>query len=100
MTYANFVAENRRCAMLRFLADDTDYTINDSLLDSALAAIGHAVSRDLLRTEIAWLEEQGLVTVRKEMDGRVLVITLTGRGLDVAQGRTVVPGVQRPRPSV
>jgi len=40
--------------------------------------------------------EQGLVET--ESVGPVLVVTLTARGLDVAQSRVAVPGVKRPGP--
>lgn len=40
--------KNRRLAILRFLAEDQDYSLNTSVLQSALAAIGHGVSRDVV----------------------------------------------------
>ena len=88
--------ENRRCAFLRFLAEDPDYAMNTSLLQSALAEIGHGVSRDRVNTDAAWLEEQGLVQC--EDLGGIIVVKLTQLGLDVAEGRTTVPGVKRPGP--
>lgn len=97
-TFAQLQAENRRCAFLRFLADDPDYAMNTSLLQSALAAIGHGVSRDQIDTDAAWLEEQGLVA-REDLDG-IVVVKITRRGADVAAGRAVVPGVKRPGPGM
>ena len=91
-------AENRRCAFLRFLMEDVDYSLNTSLLQSALGAIGHGVSRDTVNADAVWLEEQGLVAC--EDLGGIIVVTLTQRGLDVAEGRAVVPGVKRPGPRV
>lgn len=88
---------DRRLAILRFLHEDPDYRLNDSLLASALEAIGHGASRDVLRTDLAWLMEQGLVTVEEVMRS-LHVATLTERGADVATGRAVVPGVKRPSP--
>lgn len=41
-TFAELQAENRRCAFLRFLAEDPDYAMNTSLLQSALEAVGMA----------------------------------------------------------
>ena len=43
-TFAELQAENRRCAFLRFLAEDPDYAMNTSLLQSALEAVGHAIA--------------------------------------------------------
>ncbi len=95
-TFAQLQAETRRCAFLRFLSEDVDYAMNTSLLQSALAEIGHGVSRDQVNTDAAWLEEQGLTTC--EDIGGIVVVKITQRGLDVAEGRVVVPGVKRPGP--
>jgi hypothetical protein len=45
-------------------------------------------SRDQIKSELRWLEEQGLVTV--EDIETVLVARLTERGADVAAGRAIV----------
>jgi hypothetical protein len=100
VSYAQFVTEDRRLAALRFLADDADYTINDSVLEKALSAVGHAASRADFRADLSWMEGQTLVTVRREFDGRVWVVTLTNRGLDVARGLATHPGVARPSPVI
>ena len=51
-TFAQLQAENRRCATLRFLAEDADYAMNTSLLQSALEAVGHGVSRDCVNADV------------------------------------------------
>ena len=96
MSFKNLLTEDRRLVVLRFLTEDPGYRLNTSVLHSALDAYGHGVSRDQVETDAAWLEEQGLITL--EVVGPVRVATLTTRGVDVAQGRTVVPGVKRPGP--
>lgn len=88
--------EDRRLVILRFLAEDKGYSLNTSVLQDALCAMGHNVSRDEVETLAAWLDEQGLVELEKV--GRVTVLKLTSRGADVAAGRAVVPGVKRPMP--
>lgn len=95
-TFAELQAESRRCAFLRFLAADADYAMNTSLLQSALESVGHGVSRDCVNADAAWLEEQGLAS-REDLGG-IIVVKITQRGLDVAEGRSVVPGVKRPGP--
>ena len=95
-TFAELQAENRRCATLRFLAEDADYAMNTSLLQSALEAVGHGVSRDCVNADAAWLEEQGLVSC--EYVSGIVVVKISQRGIDVAEGRAIVPGVKRPGP--
>lgn len=97
-TFAQLHTENRRCAFLRFLNEDPDYSMNTSILQTALAHIGHGVSRDTVNGDAAWLEEQGLVSC--EDLGGIIVVKLTQRGADVAAGRAVVPGVKRPGPGI
>jgi hypothetical protein len=98
-TFADLVAEDRRLAILRFLASDADFSLNDSILQTALGSIGHGVSRDVVRTDLSWLAEQGLVKVDTVLE-TVHVAHLTARGGEVAAGRAVVPGVKRPSPAV
>jgi len=49
-----------------------------------------------VRTDLAWLAEQGLL--QTATTGDVTMATLLTRGVDVAAGRAVVPGVKRPLP--
>lgn len=92
--FAEFIRADVRLVALRLLAEMPAYRSNSSVLTMALERYGHAVSRDQVKTELRWLEEQGLVTV-EDLD-TVFVATLTERGQDVANGRTMVPGVKRP----
>ncbi len=97
MSLAAILAEDRRLAILRLL-DGEGGAVNESVMQTALDALGHPVSRDVVRGEFAWLAEQGLVEVETVAD-HVQVARLTGRGEDVAGGRARVPGVKRPRAS-
>lgn len=93
--FTDLLIQDRRLVILRFLAEDQDNKLNTSILQEALDQVGHGVSRDCTETDCAWLAEQGLVTT--ELVGPVTVVTLTGRGQDVAEGKATVPGVKRPR---
>lgn len=92
--FATHLSHDRRLVLLRLLADMPAYRANSSVLAMALTKFGHACSRDMVKTELAWLAEQHLV----QLDdlGPVLVATATERGMDVASGVAVVPGVARP----
>ena len=95
-SFRKFATEHLRLAVLQVLAADADYAHNELVLSSALEQLGHGVSRDNLRTELAWLAEQGLIEVKDVSD--IQVARLLARGEDVARGVARVPGVARPRP--
>ena len=96
MSYLETVQEHLRLTILRLLSEDPDYTLNDSILTDLTGEYGFTPSRDKVRTELAWLKEQGLVII--DNDPGITIATLTERGLDVAKGRVIVPGVKRPSP--
>lgn len=95
--FAHLLAEDRRLVILRTLAEDHDYSVNDFVLKRALASLGHDVSRDMLRGDLTWLKDQGLLRIRPMDDGAIWVAIATEDGVDVAGGRPH-PGVARPSP--
>lgn len=96
MSYRDIVIADIRLAVLQLLEEDPGYSYNERILKRLLGELGHDVSTDQLRTQIAWMQEQGLVTSEQVAD--LLVVRLTNRGEDAALGRAQVPGVARPRP--
>lgn len=92
--FQKFLREDQRLVILRVLANMPSYTANSSVLHGGLTQVGHNPSRDQVKTEIRWLEEQGLVTVEEVFD--LLVARITERGNDVAAARITVPGVKKP----
>lgn len=86
-----------RLAVLRLLDGAPGYCANDSVLHQAVGATGLACSRDQMRGHVGWLEEQRLITTATLSSG-LIVATLNERGADVANGRSVMNGVQRPAP--
>ncbi len=96
-TYAIALTEDRRLSVLLVLVETPGYSANAFLLRDAIGQIyGHNASIDQVRTDIAWLAEQVLVTARTV--GDVTLATLSTRGADVAAGRASVPGVKKPMP--
>ena len=98
MTLEQRIREDRRLRILHILGAVPGYQLNDGVVRDELVALGHATSRDQVRTEIDWLAEQGLVTVERLVE-TVAVATITERGIDVAAGRVRAHGVKRPGPS-
>lgn len=96
MSYQEHFAKHLRISLLRLLNEAPACRANSSILASAVQHLGLTASRDQVKVELAWLAEQRLVTT-EDMAGLV-VATLTERGCDAAEGRVIVPGVQRPTP--
>lgn len=97
MPFRDVQAQHERLVILRLLERDKRYTLNLSMLQDYMGALEMHCSRDCIRTHLSWLAEQGLVTVKKVIG--VEIATLTTRGVDVAVGRAIVPGVKRPAPT-
>lgn len=94
MSMASKIAEaDRRRAILATLSLAPAYTLSHRAIRAQVEGVGCAVSLDLIRSEIAWLDEIGLLDML-EMDHA----RLTDRGLDIVLGRSRAPGVRRPEP--
>lgn len=96
MNFQQYQREDRRLTLLLALEGAAQYRANHYLLQRYCERFGHSVSHDTLKMDLHWLEEQQLLTLEHLDD--VIVATATTRGIDVANARTVVPGVARPQP--
>lgn len=93
MSAAEQLAERyRRQAILSAAFLAPGYSAPLRQLRSQIETCGYIVGIDRLRTDCAWLAEQGL----GELNGDTF--RLTDRGADVVMGRVVAPGVHRPEP--
>lgn len=92
---SNAVQTDRRLRILQHLAEATGQIANESVVQTVLHQMfGHALSADLLRTELYWLAEQGLLETKTGgLRGDLLLTELTDRGADVAHGRAKAYGV-------
>lgn len=97
MSFHEHLREHRRLVILRCLSELPTHRTNTSVLLDAVNHYGVASTRDDVRTDVAWLAEQGLVRVEALTD-HVQLAVLTERGADVAAGRAFVPGVRKPGP--
>ncbi len=94
MAMQQILEEDRRLVILRSMLD-AGGSANDSILQTSLTGYGHRVSRDIVKTQMYWLSEQGLISI--EMLGSCMIAKLTSHGQDVAEGLAVCPGVKKPR---
>lgn len=93
-SFSATLAADRRLVILRALTE-TGLRANEMVLKQALDVFGHHVSSDMVRGDIAWLAEQDLVRVEvlNAASGPLQLVHLTRAGHDVADGRSVRPGV-------
>lgn len=97
-SFYDYTMGHARLAILRALTEAPGtHTANDSVLIMVMEQLGLPLTRDQLRTQLGWLEEQGLIRLARPTDS-LIVATLRERGADVAVGRAHVDGVQRPSP--
>lgn len=92
MNYDQFMEPRHRLGILTTLSFEGDYRLPLRGLQGKLESIGYAETLDRIRSDAAWLVEQGLITTALE------VATLTARGLDVLKGLVLTPGISRPAP--
>lgn len=92
--YLDFLKEDWRLCILRTLAD-VKGSANDSVLQTALRALGHRrITRDEVREQVRFLLDRGLVS--DEWVGDIQIVSITKRGADVAEGSIEVEGIKTP----
>ena len=95
--FAEVLAADRRLVILRTLSEAPGYQLNEMVLRTAVQALGHTAGRDVIRGDVAWLQEQLLVRadeINVPTSGKLWVVHLTIAGGEVADGRSH-PGVAR-----
>ena len=90
-SYRSFAERERRLVVLRLTAEGSGIA-NDRLLRTGLAHWGLGGTLDQVRTTIAWLTDNGFLTVR-QLDPDILRVTITRAGRDLAEGRATHPDV-------
>ena len=90
------LTEDRRLVILRLLKE-AGGSANESNLEIGLNALGHrrGVTREIVRADLRWLQDADLVTL-EHFASKVVVASLTRRGLFVANGDNEVKGVKTP----
>jgi len=94
-SFPEFMAEDRRLIVLRAL-DESGYSANETVLRQVTEQFGHHPTRDMLRGDLAFLDENGLVRLEKipSQSGEIWIVHLLNSGQEVANGRPY-PGVAR-----
>jgi Fe2+ or Zn2+ uptake regulation protein len=92
-SYDDFNRRHRRLSILRILDGAPGYASNEAILTQMVNHFGIVSTRDQVRSEIAWLAEQGLV--KSEDLQSLLVVKATARGSEIAQGLASHPDIAR-----
>lgn len=90
------IGEHRRLAILRLLARLPGHTANDQLLAHIVSQMGLQSTFDVLRGDLSFLENAGLIRRREVND--LWVIELLQPGDEVARGLRPATGVLEVRP--
>ncbi len=100
MSLADELAADRRLVLLRAMAEVPGWSMNEMVAKTAVAHFGHRVGSDIVRADLQYLYDHGLVRIEKLQAerGELWLAELTGGGDDVAAGRRVVPGIRPRRP--
>lgn len=93
--WQQYVEKSRRLSILRFLKECGGQA-NDSIIQNVLEnTYGFSkASRQTYRNDIRFCEDNGLIVI--SWAGEVMVAQITKRGVEVAEGRTTVEGIQPP----
>ena len=92
MSFSDYLRRDVRLVCLRILADLPGYRSNSSVISNLLDQFGHAVTRDQTKTELRWLEEQGLVTIEDVLEPYLIQQGYLQRTL---RGRIATPAIYR-----
>lgn len=97
MNLTKVVSEQRRLAILRTLSE-LGFNLNEDVILQALNEMSLAgVSQDLVRADMTFLAEHGLIRIdlMRKNRGELWIAHLLVAGKDVANGRTHVGVAQR-----
>lgn len=88
--------EDRRLVILRLLAEDRAGSLNERVLQKALAAYGHNLNDAELRAELQFLQNELAIEIEKIADGALWVAHLARRGEQHLARQDIIAGVARP----
>lgn len=101
-SYAHELLADQRLMLLQALGAASGYSLPERALLRFLQSMSAPLSADGLRTQLAWLEEQGLLAIAKVQPlpdaAPEWTARINSRGLDVVDGIARTPGIARPRP--
>ena len=96
--YHEHFVEEARLVILRALAEQSDYRLNDSLIVQVLNSYAFNKGRDFVRAQLEWLEQSaGAVTLT--VMGSSVVAEITETGLEHVGRSRRLPGIKPMSPT-
>lgn len=95
-SYREHADQDARLVILRELAAENDYRLNETILSRVLDAFGHRRSREWLTDQLSEMETLGAIKLSEA--GTVLVAQITRAGIEHVENRAAIDGIARPRP--
>ncbi|HEY9081330.1 ArsR family transcriptional regulator [Magnetovibrio sp.] len=96
MSVKEVFQEDRRLVILRLLAEDRAGSLNERVLQKALATYGHNLNDTELREDLQFLETELALSIEKIADGKLWVAELQRRGELHLERQDIIDGVARP----
>lgn len=94
--YKERVAQDAQLTILKELATENSFSLNESILRDVLDTFGINRDREWIRAQLKQLASLDAITVR--MAGSVMIAVLTQSGLDHVNRRTAIDGIKKPSP--
>ncbi|TCS62573.1 VpaChn25_0724 family phage protein [Varunaivibrio sulfuroxidans] len=88
--------QDRRLVILRLLGEDRAGSLNERVVQKALAAYGHNLNDAELRGELQFLQNELAIDIEQIADGALWVAHLARRGELHLTRQDVIAGVARP----
>lgn len=96
MIMDRLIREEARLIVLKALAQEADYSLNESLLQAVMETYGISRTREWVREELRRLCDLGAITIG--FAGEIMIARLTAKGRDHVERRLTIEGVKRPSP--
>lgn len=96
MDYKERLIQDARLTILKELAQEQSYTLNETMLRDVLETFGINRDRDWVREQLKQMAGLDAITTRQA--GSVMIAVLTRKGLDHVSNRTSIDGIARPSP--
>lgn len=94
--YQKILAEDARLTILKELAQENSYSLNETILRDLLETFGINRDRDWVREQLKVMA--GLDAITTRLAGSVMIAVITRAGLDHIKNRITIDSIARPSP--